>query len=158
MTEIYVRIDGISGECKDAKHKDWIEAFSIAYGASQSSSMFTGGGGGVGKADFDSLSFVHYYDRASPNLFKFCAAGKHIPVVEVSLCKSGGKQEEFARIKLTDVLVTRTGMNGAGGEDIATELVELAYAKINIAVREQKADGSVGAETIGSWNVKENKE
>ncbi|MDR2259958.1 MAG: type VI secretion system tube protein Hcp [Azoarcus sp.] len=158
MAEIYIKIEGITGECKDTKHKNWVEALSLTYGVSQSSSMFTGGGGGVGKADFDSLSFLHYYDRASPNLFKFCAAGKHIPTVEVSLCKSGGGQQEFAHLTLSDVLVMRTGMSGAGGEDIPTELVELSYARIKIAVKEQNADGSVGAETTGSWNVKENKE
>ncbi|MDR0717847.1 MAG: type VI secretion system tube protein Hcp [Azoarcus sp.] len=26
MAEIYIRSEGIADECKDSKHKDWIEA------------------------------------------------------------------------------------------------------------------------------------
>jgi type VI secretion system secreted protein Hcp len=156
MSEIYVKIEGIDGESKDEKHKGWIDAISLGYGVSQSSSMFSGGGGGVGKADFGGVVFSHHLDRASPNLFKYCAAGKHIPKVEISACKSGGGQKEFAHITLTDVIVTGVGPNGNAGS-IWVETVSLAYSKIMIEVHEQKADGAMLAGVSGGWNVKENK-
>jgi type VI secretion system secreted protein Hcp len=154
MSEIYVKIEGIEGESKDAKHKGWIDAINLSYGVSQSSSMFTGGG--VGKADFSGLSFSHYFDQASPNLFNYCAAGKHIPKVEISACKSGGGQQEFAHITLTDVIVSGVTPNGNAGS-MWVEAVSLSYSRIVIEVKEQKQDGSTAAGISGGWDVKENK-
>ncbi|MDR1425030.1 MAG: type VI secretion system tube protein Hcp [Azoarcus sp.] len=156
MSEIYVKIEGIEGESKDAKHKGWIDAINLSYGVSQSSSVFTGGGGGVGKADFNGLAFTHYFDRASPNLFKYCAAGKHIATVEISGCKSGGGQQEFVHVKLSDVIVIGVTPNGNAGS-MWVETVSLAYSQIVIEAKEQKADGSMVAGVSGGWNVKENK-
>lgn len=156
MSDIFVRIEGIEGESKDVRHKGWIDATSIEYGVSQSSSTFSGGGGGVGRADFKSLSFTHYFDRASPNLFRFCAAGKHIPKVEISGCKSGGGSQEFAKITLKDVLVTFAGPTGTAGSQWV-ETVALSYSAIEIEAREQNTDGSMKAAVTAGWNVKENK-
>ena len=77
--DIFIRLDGITGESKDAKHNGWIDVLTISYDVSQSSSMNVGGGGGVGRADFTPVTFGHHVDRASPALFKYCASGKHIP-------------------------------------------------------------------------------
>jgi hypothetical protein len=74
-----------------------------------------GTGGGVGKADFAPLAFSHFYDKASPVLFRFCAAGKHITKVLISVCKAGGKQEEFLRITLSDVVLTHVEPGGTSG-------------------------------------------
>jgi type VI secretion system secreted protein Hcp len=157
MSEIFVKIEGITGESKDAKHKGWIDAINLSYGVSQSSSMSSGGGGGVGKADFRGLAFSHFLDRASPTLFKYCAAGKHVPTVEVSACKSGGGQQEFVHIVLSDVLVTSVEPSGAAG-DMWVETVCLSYSRIVIEVREQSASGSMNAFVSGGWDVKENRE
>jgi type VI protein secretion system component Hcp len=37
-----------------------------------------------------------------------------------------------------------------------TETVAMAYSKIQTKVREQNADGSMGAEVEGNWDVKQN--
>ena len=157
MSEIFIKIEGITGESKDAKHKGWIDAINLSYGVSQSSSMSSGGGGGVGRADFKGLVCSHFLDRASPALFKYCAAGKHVPTVEVSVCKSGGGQQEFVHIVLSDVLVTSVEPGGAAG-DMLAETVCLSYSKIVIEVKEQSASGSMSATVSSGWNVKENRE
>ncbi|MDR1424401.1 MAG: type VI secretion system tube protein Hcp [Azoarcus sp.] len=155
--DIYVKLDGITGESKDAKHKGWIDVLTISYDVSQSSSMNTGGGGGVGRADFTPVTFGHHVDRASPALFKYCAAGKHIPKVEISACKAGGGAQEALRITLGDVLVTNVSPRGAAGA-LWTESVSLSYSTISIDVKEQKADGSMSAGGVGAWDIKQNKE
>ena len=156
MSEIYVKIEGIEGESKDAKHKGWIDATSIHYGVVQPVALASGGGGGVGRADFSGVTFTHHLDRASPALFKYCAAGKHIPKVEISACKSGGGQQEFVRITLSDVIVAGVTPAGDAGS-MWVETVTLAYSRIVIDVKEQKADGTMGASVLGGWDVKENR-
>jgi type VI secretion system secreted protein Hcp len=157
LQDFYIKLEGIDGESKDSKHKNWIDVLSFNYGVSQSSSMFTGGGGGVGKASFDVLTFTHYVDRATPNLFQYCAAGRHIPTVEVSACKAGDGSQEYMHITLTDVLVTHAGPTGSTDDARVKETVGLSYSKIKVEVKEQNADGSVGAAVTGTWDVKQNK-
>jgi type VI secretion system secreted protein Hcp len=45
---------------------------------------------------------------------KFCASGKHVAKVELSICKAGGSQIEYSRVVLEDVLVTKTSFSGVG--------------------------------------------
>jgi type VI secretion system secreted protein Hcp len=156
IQEVFIKIDGITGESKQAKHKGWIDVLTYSYRVSQTASLFTGGGG-VGRADFAPLTFSHIIDRASPNLFKYCAAGKHIPKVELSACKAGDGSQEFLNIKLFEVVIVDVNPNGSSG-DQTVENVSLAYGKIEIKIKEQNADGAMGAEVCGNWSVKENKE
>ncbi|MDR1424759.1 MAG: type VI secretion system tube protein Hcp [Azoarcus sp.] len=157
LQDFFVKIEGITGESKDSHHKDWIDALNFSYGVSQSTSSFTGGGSGVGKASFDSVSFTHYVDKTTPVLFKYCAEGKHIPKVELAACKSGGGQQEYMHVTLTDVIVTHAGPTGSTSDARITESVSLSYSTIKVEVKEQKADGSVGAAVTGAWDVKANK-
>lgn len=158
LQDIFIKIEGIDGESKDAKHKSWIDVLNFSYSVSQSSSAFTGGGSGVGKASFDTLNFTHFVDKSSPNLFMYCALGKHIPKVDLSCCKSGGGSQEYMHVTLNDVIVTHVSPSGSNSETQVNEMVTLSYAKIKIEVKEQKADGSMAATVTGAWNVKENKQ
>jgi len=156
LQDFYIKLEGIDGESKDSQHTGWIDVLSFEYSVSQSSSMFTGGGGGVGKANFDALSFVHFVDKATPNLFQYCAAGKHIPSVLVSACKAGDGSKEYMRITLSDALVTHAGPYGSSEDARVKEKVELSYSKIKVEVKEQNADGSMGSIVTGTWDVKRN--
>jgi len=156
LQDFYIQIEGIQGESKDSQHTDWIDVLSFDYSVSQSSSMFTGGGGGVGKANFDALAFVHYVDKATPNLFQYCASGKHIPSVIVSACKAGEGSQEYMRVTLTDVLVTHAGPAGSSDDARVKERVELSYSKIKVEVKEQLANGTMGPAFTGMWDVKRN--
>jgi len=103
------------------------------------------------------LSFTHYLDKATPNLLQYCASGKHVPTVEVSCCKAGGGSQEYMRITLTDCLITRAGISGAANNSPQLyETVNISYAKIRVEVKEQNADGSMGAAVTGTWDVKQN--
>jgi type VI secretion system secreted protein Hcp len=155
MSEIFIKIEGITGESKDAKHKGWIDALNVEYGLSQGSSMNVGGGGGVGKAGFRALTFTHFYDRASPAIFKYCAVGKHIPLVNISVCKSGGGQQESLRLTLKDAIITDVSPRGSQGS-LWTESVSMSYSVIEMEAFEQTASGSMRQGVRVAWNVKEN--
>ncbi|GLR10537.1 hypothetical protein COO59_11810 [Mixta theicola] len=42
--DLFLKIDGIEGEAKDANHKGWITLSSFSWGTSQPGKMQTGGG------------------------------------------------------------------------------------------------------------------
>ncbi|EBM0800626.1 TPA: type VI secretion system tube protein Hcp, partial [Salmonella enterica subsp. enterica serovar Infantis] len=71
--DIFLKIDGIDGESMDDKHKNEIEVLSWRWNIHQESTMHAGSGLGSGKVSVTNLSFEHYIDRASPNLFKYCS-------------------------------------------------------------------------------------
>lgn len=47
-TDLFLKIEGITGESQDANHKGWIGVDSFTWGATQPGNMATGGGGGAG--------------------------------------------------------------------------------------------------------------
>lgn len=155
--DFHLKIAGISGESKDSKHSGEIDVLSWGYAVSQSSSTHTGGGGGVGKANFSEFVFTHYVDKATANLMKYCASGKHVTEVVLSCSKVGDGAQQYMTVTLNDVLITHVRPVGATNSPRVIEEVGLSYAKIKVEVKEQNADGSLGAATTGAWDVKQNK-
>lgn len=93
--DIFLKIDGIEGESPDAAHKGEIEVIGWNWGMAQQSSMHAGSGGGAGKATVKDLTFLHWVDRASPNLLKYCLTGEHIPEARLTVRKAGGSPLEY---------------------------------------------------------------
>lgn len=158
MQDFFIEIAGIAGESKDSKHSGQIDVLNWGYAVSQSSTSHTGGGSGTGKANFSELTFTHYVDKATPTLMKYCASGKHINQVVLTCCKVGDGSQEYMRITMNEVLVTHVSPSGSTGDPRVMESVGLSYGKILVQVKEQNADGSMGATVEGTWDVKQNKE
>lgn len=155
--DMYLRIEGIKGESKDTNHKDWTDIESFTWGAEQPGSMNTGGGGGAGKVNFDDLVVVAAIDKAAPTVLQNCATGKHFSKVEVSVCKAGGKQIEYSRTTLEDVIVT--SVKFVGTQENETLMMEFGFqaAKVKNHYWEQNDKGNKGPEVSMTWNNKENR-
>src|SRR5262245_30689486 len=104
--DYFMKIDGIAGESKDAQHKGAIDVESYSFGTTQSGTMAFGGGGGAGKATFQDFHFVMKTNKASPRLYLACADGEHFAKAVLTCRKAGGKQEEFLKITLNELMVT----------------------------------------------------
>ena len=154
--DIFAKLGDIKGESIDDKHKDEIEILSVSWGVSNAGSMAFGTGGGEGKATFHDLSFVHRYDKASPILMQSCANGTHLKEGVITLRKAGKGQQEFLIVKLNDVLVTSVVHTGDNSGP-ASETVSLAFAKVDLEYRPQKADGSADAGIHFKYDLKANK-
>ncbi len=154
--DMFLKIDGIKGEATDAKHKDEIDVLSWSWGESNSGSMSTGGGGGTGKASIQDLSVTKWLDKATPELMKVCASGKHIKNAVLVARKAGGKPMEYVKITLEDIIVSSVATGGSGGEDRLTEHVSFNFAVIKFEYVEQKADGSPGANFPFKYDAKQN--
>jgi type VI secretion system secreted protein Hcp len=156
-TSIFARIGTIKGESRDAKHKDEIEVLSWAWGLSQTGAAGHGGGGGAGKASFHDFSFTHHVDKASPLLMKACATGTHLKDATITLRKAGKAQQEYLVITMTDVLVTSVSTSVSAEGDATMESVGLAFAKVDLEYKPQKADGSLEAGIHFTYDLKTNK-
>ena len=153
--DMFLKLDGIKGESKDAKHKDEIHIESFSWGMNQTGVAGHGGGGGAGKVSVHDISITKYLDKASTALMAACCAGKHIPEGLITVRKAGDKPLEYLKIKLVDILIS--GVQEAGhGSELLNENVTLNFAKFHVEYQEQKPDGSgVPAGEMG-WDVKAN--
>jgi type VI secretion system secreted protein Hcp len=152
--DIFVNLGGIKGESQDNKHKGEIEVLSWSWGVTNSVAV-AGSGVGAGRANFHDLSFTHKIDKASPLLMQACATGVHLKEATITHRKAGKGQQEFLVIKMNDVMITALG--DADSEDESMETVSLAFAKIDVEYRPQKADGSLDAGIHFKYDLKTNK-
>ena len=155
-SDIFAKLGDIKGESIDDKHKDEIEVLSWSWGVSNAGEMRGGSGGGEGKASFHDLSFTHKIDKASPVLMQACATGVHLKDATITHRKAGKGQQEFLVIKMSDVIIT--SVTHSDSDQGRSESVSMAFAKVDLQYKPQKADGSLEAGIHFKYDIKGNKE
>ncbi len=153
--DMFLKIDGIKGESKDKTHKDTIDIESFSFGVSNGGTMSAGGGGGAGKVSFQDIHVMKQADLSSPSLMEACAKGSHIKFALLTVRKAGGKQEEFYKIKLSDVIVSSVSNSGVSGGN-PQESLALNFAKIEFDYKEQTKEGTLAGQAKFGWDIKAN--
>ncbi len=148
----------MTGESKNSNHTGRTDITSFNWGATQPGNMAVGGGGGAGKVNFADLHVDALIDNSTTAILKYCSSGKHLTKVELSICKAGGGQVEYARITLEDVLVTAVNCTGSDSGDTVGITYSFQASKVKQQYWEQTSTGGKGAESSAGWNIKENKE
>jgi type VI secretion system secreted protein Hcp len=154
--DMFMKIDGVSGEAKDSAHSDEIDVIAWTWGLQQSGSRHAGGGGGSGKVNIQDLSFTKYVDKSSTDLMLFCCNGKHVKEATLTVRKAGESPLEYIKVKMSDCLISGVTTGGSGGEDRLTENVTLNFAKVEVEYTPQKEDGSGDAPATMGWDVAKN--
>lgn len=156
--DAFLKIEGIQGESKDDKYKDWIEITSFSLGVVQptSATASSSGGGSSERANFHDLMIIKEIDKASPKLNLYCAAGNHIKEVILDLCRAGGEKLKYMQYKLSNVIISSIITNGTHG--IPTETLHFNYGKIEWTYTQQRrSDGLGGGNLATGWSVETNK-
>ena len=155
--DMFMILDGVKGESKDAVYKDDIDVLAWSWGLSQSGSFHTGAGGGAGKANIQDLSFTKWQDKSSPVLMQKCAQGDHIDTATLVVRKAGTNPLEYFNITMEKVMVTSVSTGGSGGEDKLTENVTLNFAKVRVEYQPQSDKGAKeGGAVAFPWNIEAN--
>jgi type VI secretion system secreted protein Hcp len=155
--DMFIKIGDVKGESTDDKHKNEIDVLSWSWGASQSGSAGIGGGGGAGKVQLQDLTITKWVDKSSPNLFKMCCDGTHIPTTVLTVRKAGGSALEYFKITLDTAIVAAITTGGSGGQDRLTENITLNFAKIKMEYTPQTAKGAGEASITQGWDQAANK-
>lgn len=118
--DAFLQIEGVRGESKDDKHKDWIQVESFSWGTNRASSMGTAASGaGAGKVALHEFTITKLVDAASPKLAQFMSTGQHIPKMVLDV---GGRIYTFE-----DAAITSVRMEGE------KEVVTIRYAGVTTA-------------------------
>jgi type VI secretion system secreted protein Hcp len=156
--DMFLKLDGIKGESKDTKHKEWIDVLAWSWGASQSGTAHMGGGAGAGKVAVQDLNFTHYIDAASADLLKAICTGKHVSKGTLVVRKAGGDDAlEYVKIDMETVFVTGVHTGGSGGEDRLTENCTLNFEKFKYEYKQQTERGAPGTTHDVKYDIAANK-
>jgi type VI secretion system secreted protein Hcp len=156
--DYFLKINGIPGESQDSKHKGEIQLESWSWGATNKGTFASGtGGGGAGKVAMQDFSIIKQIDKSSPKLFLACASGQHIPDALFTARKAGKDQQEYLKIKFTDLLVSSYQTGGTADQVTPTETFSLNFSKIEVQYAPQKSDGTLDAPIVHNYDVKANK-
>ena len=155
--DYFLKIKDIEGESGDSKHKNEIDIMSWSWGETNSGSHAYGGGGGAGKVAMNDISFSMTVNKASPKLLLACANGSHIKEALLTCRKAGKEQQEYLKIKFTDLLVSSFQTGGSSGDVVPVDNITLNFAKIEYEYYPQKPDGTLDAKVPVHWDLKANK-
>jgi type VI secretion system secreted protein Hcp len=153
--DYFLKIEGIPGEAADHKHKDEINLLSFSFGASQHGTMAFGGGGGAGKVQMQDFHFMMNVNKASPKLFLACATGEHIKSALLTCRKAGKEQQEYLKVKFSDLLVSSYQTNGDGNSNhLPTDAISLNFSKIEWDYKIQDEKGQLKPGAVAGYDVK----
>jgi type VI secretion system secreted protein Hcp len=154
--DYFLKIDGIPGESRDAKHKDEIELVSFSWGVAQSRgpSPAAGAGAGAGRPQFKDFEFLMRVNKASPQLFLATVSGKHLKEANLSVRRAGKAQLEYLKIKFTDVLVSSYEQRTA--ENAPEELVAFSFGRVEVRYTPQRAAGAAAGAINAGWDLAKN--
>jgi type VI secretion system secreted protein Hcp len=156
--DIFLKIDGITGESTDPKHKGEIQLDSFALAVSYSVNQTGGKWGSPGSATWDSLNATAKSDISFPALILACYGGDRIKNAALVTRKAGKGQQEYLKITLTDVLVTNAGMGNSTGDHVPLMSFSLAFARIEIEQAPQQQSGIMGGKVKMTYDIPRSKQ
>lgn len=151
--DAFLKIDGIDGEAANIKFVKWITVQSFSWGVSNTGSIGAGGGAGAGKATPQDLHVLAPTQISSPKLFLAAATGQHFKFAELQVV--GRDSQAFIKLRLEDVLVSSFNMSGSSGDLLPHESIALSFAKVTESVARRKADGSLDAPLMASFDFRD---
>jgi len=132
-TDIYVKFEGVDGECTDADHKKWSEVTSMTHNIEQpASSSAAGGALSTGRARHDDFLLTKLIDSSSPKLHQICCSGKELDKVTIEIMRSAGdKKVKQLAVQMDKVVISRIALSGTSeNSERPGEIVGCRYKKI----------------------------
>lgn len=151
--DMFLKLGDVKGEAPDSVHKDTIEVLNWSFGCTQSGTAHVAGGAGAGRVEVQDLTVTKYVDRSSPQLFSWCCSGTHIPTATLIVRKAGGKQLEYLKVTMQDIIVTSCRTGGSPGDDRISESITLNFAKFKLEYVPQQKDGSGMPSITKGWDI-----
>ncbi len=132
----FLFIPGITGSSVDERHKNWIDVLSLSQGLTPVDPR---------KAIVAcNLTVVKLLDVSGPLLWAAAASGQVFPETTLEVAKTGGTQAAFYVIRLTNARIASI-QSSIKADSLPVEQVVLAPEGATLEMKEQRADGSLGA-------------
>jgi type VI secretion system secreted protein Hcp len=152
---LFIKFDGIEGECHDKDHKGWVDLLSYSWGLSQSGADATGQTRRRGVVSVSDLSCSKEMEKSSPKIAEAICKGKVFPKVEIHSCATyGDARATFLKYELKNVMVSSYVSSG-GSDAVPTESLSLNFEEIKNTYVEYDAKGKKMGNVEMTWKVEE---
>lgn len=155
--QCFLKIDGIKGQVKESKHKEWIAIDSFSFGVSNPSAgdpSKTGKLRGAG-ATFSDVSITKECDITTPEIMKIVAKGDPVKEIQLHVCEDSTEVTTIYEIKLTNAIISSYSIGGGG--TMPSESMSFSYSKIYVKVTPVDAEAKKGAAPDMTWDLLEKK-
>ncbi|MGV8073236.1 MAG: Hcp family type VI secretion system effector [Syntrophobacteraceae bacterium] len=155
---LFIKFDGIDGECNDKDHKNWSDLLAMSWGLHKAGAGATGQTRRRGVVTVEDVVITKELDKASPKLSESVCTGKVFPKVEIhdTTTYGEGNRAAFLKFELKNVMVSSFNLSAAGGGDaVPTESVSLNFEEIKQTYVEYDSKGSKKGNVEMSWKVEE---
>ncbi len=131
-TNMFLIIDGVTGESDDEKHTGWCEIISWGHSFTQPTNpMRTSSGQTVEKCLHENLEFGKYVDKATPDILTAVWGGKQFNGACIRQYRADNLNVPVLYLEVTmqDVVVSSYSI-AAGEGSLPEETIGLSYSKI----------------------------
>jgi type VI secretion system secreted protein Hcp len=110
-----------------------IDVLAYSWGASQSGTIGTpGGGGGAGKVNIQDLNITRYMDELSPELVEALVTGEHFAGATLLVDADGPPGGPTHRYELDELILSSISQGGSGSQQQLTENLTLNFAQLEL--------------------------
>lgn len=147
------RAGKVKGEVTTDGHVDDIELVGWQWGLSASSAL--GNTQVTARRSYTALTVVKHIDQASTALMAALATNDEVKEARLTMRRAGGEQEDFYTIKLQGARISAV-QQGADPDGETRETVTIAFTKVDVEYRPQRATGLRGGSTSFSDELPQN--
>jgi type VI secretion system secreted protein Hcp len=140
--DMFLKVQGVTGESDDATHKGEIEIDSWSWGMQAQSE----GGLASGKARYQDLHVVKHVDRSSPTLMHLLSTHRLADQAVLTVRKAGTTPLEYFKIELTKVRIRSCDIQTDGTSLI--ERIALGFASLTVTYVPQSSTGAMGGGAV----------
>ncbi|MGH8219323.1 MAG: Hcp family type VI secretion system effector [Steroidobacteraceae bacterium] len=137
-SDMFLKVQGITGEASDDKHKGEIDIVSWSWGIHGNLDR----GVPAGKAQYRDLQIVKKIDRASPTLMAYLSTYKVADQAVLTVRKAGTNPLEYLKIELKEVRIRTLDLESHGTDVV--ERLALGFTWVTVSYVPQGSTGAVG--------------
>jgi len=140
---IYIKFDGIDGNCKKKGYEKWIECSNWSWGGSMPSNVGLGEGAAKGTVQFSEINISCITAGSSLLLLHFLTVGKHFDKIVLNVTKAISDKPEEKWMELTLEQGMISSYSQSTDEYNAVDNVGISFGKYKHEVWEQDAKGAL---------------
>jgi type VI secretion system secreted protein Hcp len=125
--EMFLKVEGVRGESRDANHGGWIDVLSYSGSLTQPGSGVIGTSRSRGTVSMGEINVTKQIDKASPKLNEALCTGTHIPEIRIEMTGTTGSGQSII-YTLKDVVISSIAKSGNN------EIVRFRFKSGNYAV------------------------
>ena len=145
---MYMKVEGVDGDCKDEAHDKWIDIISWNWGAHHPSNMQTGGGTSGGTAQLDQLTVMAKTAASTATLMGLLLqATKKKIEIHVTLGFEGGR-DSWTEVELENATISDLNQSHdleSGGTQQSFDSIVISFEKGKQTIWNQNEDQTRGA-------------